>query len=276
MPTGVYVRTPYARMRASEGMKKFLHGNPIARKHRGDAQRGVPRPESVKKQISESHKGVPYSPEHNKHCSEAQLKRCQTEKGKKDLAFARSHIKGYERTEKHREMARVNTTKSFAEHPERKDAYRTPEVRKNRSDIGKQMFADKEYKEFRIKRFVDGQVHTKPNRIEKLMMGLLNEICPNEYKYTGNWEFMIGCRCPDFANINGKKKLLELYGDYWHSEKITGRNKEQEEMIRINHYKKYGFDCLIIWEHELKNKTKEELAKYIVEFNNKESNHAAP
>jgi len=46
-------------------------------------------------------------------------------------------------------------------------------------------------------------------------------------------------------NINGQKKLIELYGDYWH--------KGQNPQKRINYFKKYGFKTLIIWEKEYKN-----------------------
>jgi hypothetical protein len=63
---------------------------------------------------------------------------------------------------------------------------------------------------------------------------------------------VLGGRIPDFVNINGKKQIIELFGDYWHGEKHTGRTKEQEELLKINHYKQFGWDTLIIWENELK------------------------
>ena len=46
-------------------------------------------------------------------------------------------------------------------------------------------------------------------------------------------------------NINGKKKLIELFGNYWHA--------EEDEGTRANHFNNYGFECLIIWERELQN-----------------------
>ena len=51
-------------------------------------------------------------------------------------------------------------------------------------------------------------------------------------------------------NVNGKKLLIELYGDYWH--------KGQDPQDRINLFKRYGWDTLVIWEHELKNINKVE------------------
>ena len=83
-----------------------------------------------------------------------------------------------------------------------------------------------------------------PNKTELWLERFINKILPNEYKFVGDGEFILGGKCPDFLNINGKKKLIELYGDYWH--------KGQEPQDRIDYFKKYGFNTLIIWESELK------------------------
>ncbi len=64
---------------------------------------------------------------------------------------------------------------------------------------------------------------------------------------------MIEGKSPDFVNINGQKKLIELFGDYWHSKKITGKDETMEVNDRVNLFKQYGWDTLIIWEKELKN-----------------------
>lgn len=56
----------------------------------------------------------------------------------------------------------------------------------------------------------------------------------------------------DFINCNGQKKIIELFGDYWHNRKeVKKRDKK-----RIKTYAKYGYETLIIWEHELKNRKK--------------------
>ena len=88
--------------------------------------------------------------------------------------------------------------------------------------------------------------HSRPNVPETKILNILNKEYPNEWKYVGNSEFWLGNRNPDFMNINGRKKLIELYGDYWHK----GQNPQE----RIRHFKKYGFGALVIWERELKNK----------------------
>ena len=74
---------------------------------------------------------------------------------------------------------------------------------------------------------------TKPNKLERLLIRHLNKWFPNEWKYVGNFEFWLGGKNPDFLNINGQKKLIEFFGEYWH--------KKEEEPSRIKHFKKYGF-----------------------------------
>jgi len=84
---------------------------------------------------------------------------------------------------------------------------------------------------------------TRPNRPEKKLWRLLATLFPNSYKYTGAGEVWIGNRNPDFMNVNGRKAVVELWGDYWHA------GDDPERLTQ--HYHQYGFSCLIVWEHEL-------------------------
>ncbi len=88
-------------------------------------------------------------------------------------------------------------------------------------------------------------LNIRPNKTEMKFNNILDELQPNEWKYVGDGQLIIGNKCPDFANINGKKKLIELYGDYWH----RGQNSEDRKKI----FRKFGYDTLVIWEHELNN-----------------------
>jgi len=97
-----------------------------------------------------------------------------------------------------------------------------------------------------------------PNKTELRFEKFLNKILPSEYEFVGDGQLIIGGRCPDYVNINGRKKLIELYGDYWH------RNDDPQD--KINHYKQYGFETLIVWEHELKDLLK--VKNQITQFNN--------
>jgi len=86
--------------------------------------------------------------------------------------------------------------------------------------------------------------NVRPTKPEKQVGALLERYFPNEWKYVGNGEFSLGRLVPDFMNINGKKQLIEVFGDYWHE----GENPE----VRIAHFREYGFKALVLWEHELK------------------------
>jgi len=97
----------------------------------------------------------------------------------------------------------------------------------------------------------------KPNKQELKLLDILSNVLPNEYEYTGDGKFIINGLCPDFTNVNGEKKVIELFGDYWHQ----GENP----LDRIGKFAKFGFGCLVIWEHELNNL--EELTLRIKEFN---------
>ena len=57
-------------------------------------------------------------------------------------------------------------------------------------------------------------------------------------------------------DINGQKKCIELYGNYWH--------KNDNPQDRIDLFKQFGYDTLIIWEHELKDieKVKNRIMKF--------------
>ncbi len=85
--------------------------------------------------------------------------------------------------------------------------------------------------------------HATPNKAEKRLNLIIEKACPGKYRFVGDGSVIIGRINPDFLNINGRKKIIELYGDYWH------KNANPQE--RITKFKDFGFDCLIIWEHEL-------------------------
>jgi len=90
----------------------------------------------------------------------------------------------------------------------------------------------------------------KPNKSELALNDLLNKILPGEYKFVGDFQFVVGGKCPDFLNVNGQKKLIELFGGYWHDPEYFPADSSSKD--RIDHFKPYGFDTLVIREHELK------------------------
>ena len=90
-----------------------------------------------------------------------------------------------------------------------------------------------------------------PNRPEKILIDLF-EKKNLPYKYTGDFKFWIDGKNPDFVNCNGQKKVIEMFGDYWHNSNKKGIKYSSTEKGCKEHYNKYGFKTLIIWEKELK------------------------
>ena len=121
-----------------------------------------------------------------------------------------------------------------------------PEVRLGCSIRMKELWQDPDYVAMQMK-----ARGVKPNKPEKFLDELFQKLFPNQWKYVGDGEFILAGRCPDFIDVNGQKKIIELYGDYWH------RNDNPQE--RIDLFAKYGYQTLVIWEHELEDMDKLEV-----------------
>ena len=89
---------------------------------------------------------------------------------------------------------------------------------------------------------------------------MLNTLLPKEYKFVGDGKVFIANFVPDFINVNGQKKIIEIFGDYWHKRPEVIKRDKRRKIA----YKKYGYKTLIVWEHELKDL--EKLEKKIIEF----------
>jgi very-short-patch-repair endonuclease len=88
------------------------------------------------------------------------------------------------------------------------------------------------------------------------------------YKYVGNGSFIIGGINPDFIECNGKKLIIEVFGNYWHREGAT--KFRQTEYGRRKIYEKYGYKMLVLWENEIyedKNKILEKIKNFMEENN---------
>lgn len=137
------------------------------------------------------------------------------------------------------------------------------EQRRRIKESHKRKFLDPKYCEEFGRRF-----QLNPNNLEKQVLKILNRLYCDEYKFVGDHSFWIEGKNPDFVNTNGKKKIIEAFGIYWHGKTRTGQNEEDHEKERIDHFLKYGFKTLIIWEDELRNVKK--LEEKIIRFHNKE------
>jgi hypothetical protein len=139
---------------------------------------------------------------------------------------------------------------------------RKKESRNRVSKLMKNKWKDGAWKDKQIRKMKSG-LNVKPNRLEKKMIDIINKY-NLPFKYVGNWQFILGGRCPDFLNCNGEKKVIEVFGTYWHSPihnpKVKTPYTYQETM---KHYGKYGFKCIILWEHELINLPEQRIVEKI-------------
>lgn len=117
------------------------------------------------------------------------------------------------------------------------------------SKAGKALWQDEAFVK---KWFKANQKH--PNSIEYLVDNILQRNHPNEWKYNGNFEVgvTIGGMIPDFVNVNGRKAVIEVFGNYWHDETKRDINWKYTEFGRKAAYSQLGYICVVIWERDLK------------------------
>jgi len=117
-------------------------------------------------------------------------------------------------------------------------------------------FYGKHHSEETLKKIMESR-QVKPNRAELKLNSIIQHLSTN-YEYNGDFRrgIAIGGKIPDWVNVNGEKKLIELLGHGWHIQNQWFKVplSKTEDYI-INHYKKYGWGCLTISDYELKNET---------------------
>ena len=108
-------------------------------------------------------------------------------------------------------------------------------------------------------------LHKRPTKPEQHLIDILNKHFA-EFKYNGGCSLgiVLGGLVPDFVNIDGKKQVIEVFGDYWHNRENMPWH--QTELGRIMAYNSVGYKTLIIWEHNLKEKTEVEIVDMVKAF----------
>lgn len=100
---------------------------------------------------------------------------------------------------------------------------------------------------------------TKPERIFK-------EICEKNnlpYRYVGDGKLWIGKKGgkklnPDFIECNGKKIVVEIMGNYWHSPLLNPMLREGAMLsYREKHFKHFGWKSIFFWETDILRKDAE-------------------
>lgn len=116
----------------------------------------------------------------------------------------------------------------------------------------RELWADPEWKEMMLKK-LRAAFQKKPNKSEQKLIDIFTRNGMS-YEYVGDGKVILNGLIPDFLNVDGKKKIVELFGRHWHDREDA--KWHQTELGRIMAYNSVGFDCLVIWENELKEETK--------------------
>lgn len=150
-----------------------------------------------------------------------------------------SPLKNRKITEQHRNKIIVNASKYW--------------LGKKLTIEHKNILSTKQKEHWQSPEYVSKQMLARgviPNKQELWLEQFLNKLYPNEWKFVGDGQLIINGKCPDFVNINGQKKIIELVGDYWHDKSY--------EIERPKIFEPFGYKTLIIWSHELKKMNKVE------------------
>lgn len=198
-----------------------------------------PCSEETKKKISEARTGMKLSKETKKKLS-------KSHKGKKypKELYPNWGFSGKHHTEILKESMRGD-----------KNPSKRPEVRKKiRQWWRNPKFRNKIVKAQRLGLLI------KPNKPEQKLIDLIQR---NNFLfiYTGDGKIAIEGFCPDFTDDDGNKRIIEVFGEYWHKlPEVVERDRK-----RLQVYSKYGYRTLIIWEHELENLGAEEKIRGFVD-----------
>jgi len=118
----------------------------------------------------------------------------------------------------------------------------TPYARKANSEGLKRWWAVPENRDLRVGQIVEA-ARLRPNKVEEVLLEFLEDISSSDWKYNDGW-FILAGKVPDFVNVNGQKKVIELFGNFWH----PGPWEEEE---RIKLFSQFGYKTLVVWEDEV-------------------------
>jgi G:T-mismatch repair DNA endonuclease (very short patch repair protein) len=221
---------------------------------RTNPRKGVHLSEETKKKLREANIGKHASEESRKKMSEAGLGKKKSIETRRKMSESAKH-----RSPEH--LTKMSET--------RRKRWQDPEYREKviKSLTGRQL-SETHLKKIRelwqnsdyIKR-LQKSLHSK-TKPEKRVDMILQQLYPGEFKYNGRYDSGISVDglIPDFVDVKGQNKAIDIHGSYWH--------KDEDMAARSERYAKHGYSLLIIWEDELKDG--ESIIRKIVEFVGKE------
>lgn len=110
----------------------------------------------------------------------------------------------------------------------------------------KLQWQDPKYKERVIRAQLKGLLK-RPTSLEQKFINFFQEF-NLPYKYVGDGSLLIGFKNPDFVNTNGEKICIEV------ANRVIAHHPEGWAENRIEHFKKYGWQCFVFHEEDLNSK----------------------
>ena len=162
--------------------------------------------------------------------------------------------KGRVHSEEHKQKVRESL---LGRHYQPEESIRRAVGKRRRKWFGKSEEERRRITEYRLSRSLPA-CRRKPTKPEKRLSELFREL-GLPYAYVGNGKLVINGFNPDFVNTNGQKKLVEVFGCFWHCCEACGKRewKRQETRERdarsLESYAEFGYGTLVIWQHELGN-----------------------
>ncbi len=167
----------------------------------------------------------------------------QKMRGRKHTEEELNNLRGRTHTDEWKRNRKEGIAKWFSD-PQNKQkhmqACNTPESIMKRRESALRSWKTDEF----VRKQIKASNRCKINKAEKTLLGILDSFYPGEWKFVGDGTVIINGHCPDFINVNGQKKIIEHFGDYWH----RGENSDDRGTI----FAPFGYETLVIWERELK------------------------
>lgn len=220
--------------------EKFNSCIAIIEKNR-NSNTGLKRSNKVKEKLKFRKRGLGMSGKY--HSEETKKRYSETRKGKGNGMYAKHHSR------ETKEKIRIKSQRFVGE--------RNPMYGKKQSDEAKIKIGIKSKEKFLKDDVISKYRYSrKINKLEEFLLTIFNKN-DLDINYVGNYSLWIGNANPDFIKRESNK-AIELFGDFWHGEEYRKRNydflsNKEHEQNRINYFKERGYECLVIWENELKN-----------------------
>lgn len=120
----------------------------------------------------------------------------------------------------------------------------SPEAQESAKTGARDFWADEEKKNNLI------QTRSTPKRslndLEEYSLTLIEKVAPGRFSFNFG-ELIVGSKIPDFYEKDGSKKLIEIFGSYWHGSDFEGLSDRE----LVDYYSKLGYSCLVLWEEEV-------------------------